>query len=686
MNREIILAKTAGFCKGVKMAVGRLNELVENGTSVCTLGEIIHNDDMVSDFKRRGVDVINEVREANGRTVVIRAHGVPPHVYGKINANNVSFIDCTCVDVNSIHIKVKAAYDQGHKIIIAGDAAHAEVIGTNGVTENSAIIIQTDDEINAEMFQQDKQYALFAQTTFDSGMFEKITTKLLTLNPNCIISNTICSATIVRQNEAEKLSKTVDTMLIIGSEASANTRALYKICKKNLVNTFLIENLESIDDFILKNLRSSVKIGITAGASTPPNIIKGVYDHMSEIDLTNDNGSEKSFEEMMNEQITVVKNGEIVKGTVISVNNNEVLVNLGYKSDGIIERGQFSDDPNVEVAELVKPGDEIEAFVVRVNDGDGNVVLSRKRHIEKQGIADVEAAFVNETVLKGRVIGPTKGGVNVSLNSVRAFVPASQLASRPVDDVKDYIGKEFDFNVIKFEKGKRGGVVAGRRALATKLEAELKAKLFETLEVGARVEGVVRRITDFGAFVDLGGVDGLIHITQLSFTRIKKVEEILQVGDNVTAVVVAIDKEKDRISLSYREINNNPWLNIEEKYPLHAIVNGKVVRFVDFGMFVELETGLDGLVHVSQVSYEKGKKAKDLYELGDVIEVRVMNINMEKRRVDLSIKEVLGPPEWWLEEPTTAAEAVENLPVEEPTAEPVVTEISEDVVNTDEVE
>ena len=674
----VIIAKTAGFCKGVRRAVGRLDELA--GNNVCTLGEIIHNNDMVNDFRRRGVEVIDDVSAANGRTVVIRAHGVAPKVYKELNEKGVQFVDCTCVDVKAIHKKVKDACENGYGIILAGDAKHAEVIGTNGVACDNAIIVESEADVVPGLFEKGQKYALFAQTTFEAEVFDGIAEKLKRIHPDCFVDNTICLATRVRQAEAEELSKKVDAMLVIGSNSSANTRALYEICKKNLNNTFFIENLASIDEIMLKILRSSGKIGITAGASTPPTTIKGVYDHMSDLDLTNENSMEQSFEDMLNEQTMVVRNGDTVKGKVISVNNNEVLVNLGYKSDGIIEKGQFCDDPNAEVAELVKPGDEIEAFVVRVNDGDGNVVLSRKRHIEKQGIADVEAAFLNESIIKGRVIGITKGGVNVSLNGVRAFVPASQLASRPVDDVSSFIGKEFDFNVIKFEKGKRGGVVAGRRALAGKQEAEQRAQLFERIDVGSRVEGVVRRITDFGAFIDLGGVDGLIHITQLSFARVKNVSEVLNVGDNVIAVVIAIDKAKDRISLSYKEINNNPWTNIVEKYPIHAIVSGTVVRFVEFGVFVEVEPGLDGLVHLSQITYERGKKPKDLLAVGDVIEVRVMNINEERRRLDLSIKEVLGPPDWWVEEPA-AEQAVEPV-VEQDAAQAAEGPVAEQAVET----
>jgi 4-hydroxy-3-methylbut-2-enyl diphosphate reductase len=348
---------------------------------------------------------------------------------------------------------------------------------------------------------------------------------------------------------------------------------------------------------------------------------------------------EQSFEDMLTEKMVVVKNGEIVKGKVISVHNGEIIVNLGFKSDGIIERGQYTDDPEAVVEDLVKPGDEIECFVVRVNDGDGNVILSRKRANEKKGYAEVEAAYLNGGAVKGKVTGVTKGGVTASINGVRAFVPASQLDSFLVKDVESYIGKVLNFNIIKLEKGKRGGVVAGRRELAAKEARQLKESAYERLNVGDRVNGVVRRIVDFGAFVDIGGVDGLIHISQLSFGRVKDVREVLNEGDEVVVSITGIDKEKGKISLTYKDLSKDPWNNIEERYPLHEVVDGKIVRFAKFGAFVELETGLDGLVHISQISEERVNKPEDYLQIGDMVSVRIMGIDKERKKIDLSIKE-----------------------------------------------
>jgi len=662
----VFLAKTAGFCRGVQAAVGRLEQLVESGEAVCTLGEIIHNKNMVNHFEQHGVKVIESVDEANGRTVVIRAHGVPPSIYNELNECGIPFVDCTCVDVAHIHGKVAAAYEDGCQIILAGDSTHAEIIGTNGFAGNSAIIVSNEADITTKMFEDGKKYALFAQTTFDSETFERIADKVRRIHLNCVTHNTICPATRVRQAEADALSKKVDAMFVVGSCSSANTKALFEICKKNLENTFFIENLSCIEEYVLKYLISSVKmIGITAGASTPPAIIKEVYDHMSEIKVTPEENMEQSFEAMLNEQTNVVKNGEVVKGKVISVQNNEITLNLGYKSDGLIEKGHYSNDPDANVAELVKPGDEIEAVVVRVNDGEGVVHLSRKIFLARKGFLEIEEAFANGTIVSGKITAVTKGGYHANINGVTAFVPASQVSNRFIKDSESMVGQEFNFNVTKIEKGKRVGVVAGRKELAAKEEAEKREKVFANLEVGGQAKGKVQRITTFGAFVDLGGVDGLIHVSELSYGRIKAVTDVLSEGEEIVVTVKSIDTESGKISLTYKDKARDPWNNIEEKYPLYAVVEGKVVRFAKFGVFVELEEGVEGLVHISHIAYERITKPEAVLTLEQTVEVRVMGVDPEARKIGLSIKEVFEPP--MPEE--QIAEAVEE-PVAEAAEEP----------------
>jgi len=389
----------------------------------------------------------------------------------------------------------------------------------------------------------------------------------------------------------------------------------------------------------LKSVLKYDKIGITAGASTPPAIIKEAVEIMSE----NEN---KSFEEMLDESIVTLRTGDIVKGTVISVSETgDVSVNLGFKSDGIISRDDFSDDPHVNPAEVVKAGDVIDVYVVRVNDGEGFVQLSKKKIDAVKGYDDIEAAFNNGTVIKGKVIEQVKGGLIALINGIRVFVPSSQISNRYVEDLKAFIGQELDFNILEYDSVKRRKIIAGRKALAQKEIDEKRKEVFESIKVGDRIEGTVSRIVDFGAFVDLGGIDGLIHISEMSWGRIKKVTDVLKEGDKVKVTVLDVNAEKGKISLSLKDLDADPWKSAETKYAVGSIVKGKVVRMVPFGAFVELEEGIDGLVHISQIAYERVEKPEDVLTSGQEITAKVTELDLENKKISLSIKEALPKPE-----------------------------------------
>lgn len=346
-----------------------------------------------------------------------------------------------------------------------------------------------------------------------------------------------------------------------------------------------------------------------------------------------------SFEEMLNESFKPLHNGNIVKGSVIRVTENEVFVNLGYKADGVIEKSEFSNDPNVNLASEVSVGDEIEVFVIKVNDGDGNVVLSKKRLEMNKGFDELEEAFNNKTVLKGKIVDIIKGGLVANINGVRVFVPSSQISNKFVQDLSSFKGQELDFNIIEFNKAKRR-IIAGRRDLVQAMEDEAKAKVYDNIKAGDKLEGTVSRIVDFGAFVDLGGVDGLIHISELSWGRVKKVSDVLKEGNKVTVYVLEADKEKNKISLSLKDAQQNPWVLAKDKYHLSDIVEGKVVRLVDFGAFVELEEGVDGLVHISQICQKHIAKAEEVLSIGQVVKAKITEIDTDNKKISLSIKEV----------------------------------------------
>ncbi|MBQ8942214.1 MAG: bifunctional 4-hydroxy-3-methylbut-2-enyl diphosphate reductase/30S ribosomal protein S1 [Firmicutes bacterium] len=643
---EIILAKSAGFCFGVKNAVKTAYEKAETETELYTYGPIIHNKTVTDDLEKKGVHVIEDLDSAPaGGKIIIRSHGVPPKVYEDIEKRGFEYFDCTCPFVKKIHRIVEDRHKKGMEIIITGSPVHPEVVGINGWCGNSAVIISSVEEAKAFELEKGKKYALVSQTTFQTDTYDEIA-DIICEKTDAELNRTICLATAERQHEAVEIAKQVDCMIILGDKKSSNTRKLYEISKKYCENTFLCETFVDLD---LKFVLKYGKIGITAGASTPPAIIKEAVNTMSE----NEN---KSFEEMLDESMVTLRTGDIVKGTVIQVSETgDVSVNLGFKSDGIISRSDFSDDPNTNPADVVKAGDVIDVYVVRVNDGEGFVQLSKKKIDAVKGYDEIEEAFNNSTTVKGKVIEQVKGGLIALINGIRVFVPSSQISNRYVEDLKAFIGQEFDFNILEYDNVRRRKIVAGRKALAQKEIDEKRKEVFGKINVGDRIEGTVSRIVEFGAFVDLGGVDGLIHISEMSWGRIKKVTDVLKEGDKVTVTVLDVNAEKGKISLSLKDLNADPWKSADEKYAVGNVVSGKVVRMVPFGAFVELEEGIDGLVHISQIAYEHVEKPEDVLTVGQEISAKVTELDLDNKKISLSIKETLPKPE----------KAAEEAPAEE---------------------
>ncbi len=638
---EITVAKSAGFCFGVNRAIESCyNEIGKE--KLYTYGSLIHNKEVTKDLESKGVKVIDSLLGIDDGVVVIRSHGVGKYLYDELESKGLRYIDGTCPFVKKIHNIVRENFDNNRNIIIVGNPVHPEVVGINGWCENSATIVESLEDVKNINIDNDRETVLVVQTTFRVTKFDDIVSVIKEKIPNLISYNTICSATDERQSEAIELSKKVDKMIVIGDKSSSNTQKLYEICKKNCRNTYYIE---TICDLVLNNFNTNDKIGVTAGASTPSAIIKEVIRTMSEFETRNANieeGENISFQELLDQSLVSLHTGDIVKGTVIQVVNEEVFVNLGYKSDGIISRGEFSSDANVVPSQVVKPGDEIEVFVVRVNDGDGNVLLSKKRIEAQKGLEEVEKAFNEKAVVTGKVTSVVKGGLIAIVNGVRVFIPSSQVSNKFVDDLSVFKDKELSFNIIELDRAKNR-IIGGRKALIEKEENEKKAVLFDSLEVGKKVTGTVSRLTDFGAFVDLGGVDGLIHISEMSWGRISNPKDVLKEGQTVEAIVLDVDKEKGKISLSLKDADNNPWKVASEKYAVGTVVEGKVVRMVPFGAFVELEPGVDGLVHISQIAEKHVAKPEDELKIGEVIKVKVLEFNEEQKKISLSKKAVDAP-------------------------------------------
>lgn len=642
---NIRVAESAGFCFGVKRAIEMAYEAIGVEPKLYSYGQLIHNKTVTDDLASKGLQIVEDLDGLTEGTLLIRSHGVGKALYDEAEAKGLKILDGTCPFVKKIHNIVHEKLADGMGIIIVGDGTHPEVIGINGWCENAAVILEDEEAAKTKEIPEKEKYAVVVQTTFRQAKFDKILGILQDRGINMEVHNTICSATEKRQTEAEELSKTVDKMIVIGGKNSSNTQKLVEICAKNCGNTV---HIETICDLVLNNFGKDDKIGITAGASTPPAIIKEVVVTMSEAlenAVQNLGGSEEAtFEQMLEESLVTLHTGDVVKGTVIQVVNEEVSVNLGFKSDGIIARGEFSSDPTVIPSKTVQPGDEIEVFVVRVNDGDGNVMLSRKRIEAQKGIEEIEAAYNDKAVVTGTVTNVVKGGLIAVVNGVNVFIPSSQVSNRFIEDLSVFNGQELEFNIIEVDRVKRR-FIGGRKALVEQEIAAKRAALFETIQAGSRVNGTVSRLTDFGAFVDLGGVDGLIHISEMSWGRISNPKEVLKEGQEVEVFVLDVDKEKGKISLSLKDADKNPWKLAAEKYAVGSVVEGKVVRMVPFGAFVELEPGVDGLVHISQIANKHVVKPEDELKVGEVINVKVLEVNPEQKKISLSKRQADAPVE-----------------------------------------
>lgn len=675
---EIIVAKTAGFCFGVNKAINAVYDLIsKTDKQIYTLGSIIHNDQVVDQLKKQGVQVINDIGSENlSGNIVIRAHGVTPEVYNKLTGKDLTIIDATCPYVKKIHGLVHEKYKEGYRIIIAGDREHPEVIGINGWCDNTALIVNTVQEAEA-VPPSDEKVCIVAQTTLTKEKWEAMNELLGQKFQNIIRFDTICSATSSRQAEAEEIASQVDMMIVLGGSSSSNTQKLYEICKKYCSETYKVEISGEIPPVNIKKIK---KIGITAGASTPDWVIEEVIEKMSEL---NKQENEMSFKEAFESSLVTIHSGDIVKGTIAGFNNSEVYVDLGFKSDGIIPMAQFTDDPDFKPEKALKVGDEVEVYVVRVNDGEGNVLLSKKKVDAIKGWSKIEEAHENKTPVDAKVVEVVNGGVIASANGIRIFIPASQISDRFVKDLNEFMRQNVTVRIIEYNKQKRK-LVGSQRVILEEEKAKQSEQIWGNIEVGKKFKGTVKSLTDFGAFVDIGGVDGLIHVSELSWNKVKHPSAVVKVGDIVEVSILEFDREKSRISLGFKKAEDNPWFNAEQKYAVNTIVKGKVVRIVPFGAFVQLEDGIDGLVHISQISNVRIAKPSDVLEIGQEVEAKVIELNLETRKIGLSIKEV-NPidPVKTKEEAVTQGEPTEEVPTEHIEEMTNKIELPQELVNTE---
>ena len=642
--KELRVAQSAGFCFGVNRSVGMAEKLLEDKGMCASLGQLIHNEDVVQELTSKGLRVIERADEARpGEDVLIRAHGAAPEVYEELQKAGAVIHDATCPKVKAIHKIVTAAKEKNRFIVVIGMRNHPEVeaicgwCGEHKVLENAAELEQWLDENPCYW---EKPITLVVQTTQTNSNFTECCNVIKKRCTNPEISDTICLATSTRQEEAARLASDCDAMVVIGGRHSANSVHLAEICREHCPCVEFIERADALD---MDRLKTADTVGLTAGASTPAWIIKEVRNKMSDEIKVEESAveKEKSFDEMLEETLKTIYNGDKVTGVVVAITGTEISVDLGAKYSGFIPTSEFTDD-GIKVEDAVKVGDTIEAVVVRVNDVEGTAMLSKKRLDAANMWNAVEEAVDNETVLEGVVTEENKGGVVVNVKGVRVFVPASQTDLPREADLAQLLKKTVRLKITEVNKARKR-VVGSIRRVAQAERRERIENIWNEIEVGKKYHGTVKSLTSYGAFVDIGGIDGMVHVSELSWGRIHQPSEVVSVGDEIDVYVISFDKEKRKISLGYKDPNGNPWEQFVNKYGVGDVAPVTVVKLMPFGAFAEVLPGVDGLIHISQIANRRIGKPEDVLTVGDVVDAKITAIDDDKHKISLSIRALSEP-------------------------------------------
>ena len=655
---SVTVAKSAGFCFGVERAVELVEKAAEQSDRVVTLGPIIHNRHAVARFEKMGVKVIDDPEQAQaGDTVVIRSHGVAKNVYEALEGKGVQIIDATCPFVKRIHELVTKATQEGRLPVIIGSRAHPEVEGIAGWCEKCMVFESAEELENwAKTLdnRDDLPICMVCQTTSTKSLFNscvKIVKKQFT---NSKIFDTICKATEFRQTEAAELSAHSEAMVVVGDTHSSNTGRLAMICREHCQRVVLVDNASEIDAAYFRGVHA---VGITAGASTPAWIIKEVNKTMSEI--TNVEAvQEETFEALLEQSFKTLNTGDKVTGIVTGIGATEVQIDLGTKHAGYIPYDEVSADPSVKPEDILSVGDEIEVFVVRVNDQEGTCQLSKKK-LDGMRIWEEMAAFAEEkATVEGVITEENKGGLVATVKGIRVFIPASQSGVAKDGNMAEMVGKTVQLKVTEVNRARRR-VIGSIRAVTSETRKAAQEKIWSELEVGAKYHGTVKSLTSYGAFVDIGGVDGMVHVSELSWNRIKTPAEVVSVGDEIDVYVIALDPEKRKISLGYKTAEMNPWNQFMTGYAVGDVVTVKIVKLMTFGAFAQIMPGVDGLIHISQIANKRINKPEDVLTVGQEVEAKITDIDAENKRISLSVRALCEeePAEEAVEE--TAEEAAE---------------------------
>ena len=649
---SVKVAKSAGFCFGVSRAVETVEKAAAEGRQVVTLGPIIHNRHVVEKFHEMGIQVIDSPEQAKpGMTVIIRSHGVSKAVCDALERQGVEVIDATCPFVKRIHEIVGKAEKEGRLPVIMGTRSHPEVEGIAGWCADCRIFESPEElekwAVSGEV-SPDQPICMVSQTTSTEISWKKSTQIAKKLFTNLKIFDTICRATEFRQKEAAELSAVSQAMVVVGDAKSSNTGRLAMICREHCEKVVLVDNASELKpDFF----RGAADVGITAGASTPAWIIKEVNKTMSEI-INADAVQEENFAELLEQSIKTLNTGDKVIGIVTGIGNTEVQVDLGTKHAGYIPYDEVSADPSVKPEDILKVGDEIEVFVVRVNDQEGTVQLSKKK-LDGLKIWDDMAVYAEEkTTIEGTITEENKGGLVANVKGIRVFIPASQSGIAKGGDMAGMVGKTVKLKVTEVNRARRR-VIGSIRAVASEERKANQEKIWAEIEEGKKYHGVVKSLTSYGAFVDIGGVDGMVHVSELSWNRIKTPAEVVKVGDEIDVYVISFDAEKHKISLGYKTAEMNPWNQFMTNYNVGDVVDAKVVKLMTFGAFAEILPGVDGLIHISQIADRRIGKPEDVLSEGQEVKVKITDVDAENKRISLSIRALLEPA---AEEPEAEAD------------------------------
>ena len=662
MAREILTAANSGFCFGVKQAIEKTEEEIRRKAEssspgrIYTWGPLIHNKTVTDGLKEKGVSILDSLENVKPEDVIIvRSHGETKEFFEKARARNCKIIDATCPFVKKIQQLAENAHRKGKQVVIVGDRLHPEVKGINGWCDNSAITVNSVEDAEGVLENHNRNlFFLVAQTTIKKELLDAVIRVFETNNVHVEVNNTICNATALRQKSCAELAEICDAMLIIGGRESSNTGKLFEISEKKCKKTFFVEKIE---DLPLHQIAKCNKIGIAAGASTPECVIKEVIATMSE-------KKEMSMEELLATEaydldgaMRLPRLNEVVNGTVHQVTENGIIVDMGCKKDGVIPKEEVTLEGDQKLTDLFKAGDEIQAKVVKTDDGEGVITLSKKKLEVNEHWNEINEALENKTTITVKVLRQVNGGVIAAYKEVSGFIPLSQLSDKYVENADEFIGKELPVKVTRVDL-KRGRTVFSHKAILDEEKKKQIEAVWNSLNVGDVVEGTVMRFTDYGAFVDLGGIDGLLHISEISWGKLKHPQEVLQIGDRVKVKILSMNEEKGKISLGLKQTTPEPWSVIEEKYQVGQVVTGKVVQIKEYGAFVELEPGLDGLVHISEVAHKRVNDIAEELTLGQTVEAKILEIDTERKRISLSIKRTV-------EAPAEEAEAAEEEADEE---------------------